>query len=292
MNVLLTGGSGFIGQNIKEAFKNKYNLFVPGHKELDLLNQDQVDQFFAKNSIDVVIHAAAKPGHRNAKDPTDICYRNSRMFFNLIRNAERFGKMLFLGSGAICDKRYYTPKMLENDYLRSIPADEYGFYKYICVKQIENMDNIVELRLFGVFGKHEDYAIRFISNAICKVLNNLSITIKQNRKLDYLYVDDLMFILEYFISNSPKYCSYNITPNESIELYDIARKILRISGSDLPILVGEEGLALEYSGYNGRLHEEIPELHFTPIDVAIEHLYDWYKKGNQIVNKEYLLFDK
>ena len=54
----------------------------------------------------------------------------------------------------------------------------------------------MELRLFGVFGRHEDYAIRFISNAICKTLFDLPITLRQNRTFSYLYVDDLGPIVE------------------------------------------------------------------------------------------------
>ncbi len=58
----------------------------------------------------------------------------------------------------------------------------------------------MELRLFGVFGPHEDYAIRFISNAICKALFGLPITLRQNRTFSYLFIDDLGPIVERFLT--------------------------------------------------------------------------------------------
>ena len=151
----------------------------------------------------MVIHAAGKPGHRNAIDPNGIFYANTRMVFNLFANADKFGKMIILGSGGIYDLRNYTPKMSENSYTNHIPEDEHGFFRYVTGKYIENMDNVVDLRLFGVFGKYEDYAIRFISNAMCKAVFDLPITVKQNRKFDYLYINDFMPVLGIFYRTKP-----------------------------------------------------------------------------------------
>ena len=75
-------------------------------------------------------------------------------------------------------------------------------------------------------------AIRFISNIICKAIFDLPLTIKQNRKFDYIYVEDLMPILDYFIDKTAQYKEYNITPDESTELYSLAEKVRMISGKD------------------------------------------------------------
>jgi len=182
--------------------------------------------------------------------------------------------------------------MKEEYFDLHVPIDEGGFSKYICAKYVEKVDNIVELRPFGVFGKYEDYAIRFISNAICKTLYNLPITIKENRKFDYVYINNLVSIVDYFIENKEKYRSYNITPDESIELYTIAERVKKISQKDVPIYIAQNDMGIEYSGDNTRLHKEITNLKFTPIDDAINDLYHWYSENIHLVNKEYLLFDK
>lgn len=292
LNILLTGGSGFIGKNLFEYLSHKHEVFAPTHQELELLDEDSVRTFFEKHDIDVVIHAAVRPGHRNAKDPTNQFYNNMRMFFNIVRNADMFQKMIFISSGSLYDMRYYEPKMKEQNYDNHIPIDELGLSKYISAKYIEKVENIVELRVFGIYGKYEDYAIRFISNTICKTLFDLPITIKQNRRFDYLYIDDLMPIIDYFLENKGKYKSYNVTPDETIELKILAERIRNISEKNLPIYIAQDGMGMEYSGDNSRLHKEIPEIKFTSIDDGMYQLYQWYKKNIHLINKKYLLFDK
>ncbi len=292
-NILVTGGSGFIGKNIVESFlASKYNIIAPSHKDLDLMDEHKVRDFFKENNIDIVIHSACKPGHRNAKDPTNILYSNTRMFFNLVHNSTLYKKMIVMGSGAVYDMRYYRPKMKEDYFGFHVPVDEHGFGRYVCARFIELVDNIIELRIFGIFGKYEDYAIRFISNAICKVIFDLPVTIKQNRNFDYLYINDLMPVLEHFIENKPAYKVYNVTPDCSIDLYSLARKVINISGKDLPVIVSQMGTGLDYSGDNTLLHKEIKNLKFTAIDEAIKELYKWYSNNKHLIDRNVLLFDK
>ncbi len=291
--ILLTGGNGFIGKNILESFlKNKYNIIAPSSSELNLSNDKEVDVFFKNNDIDFVIHSASKPGHRNALDINNVFYNNTRMFFNLERNKKYYKKFINIGSGAIYDIRAYQLKMKEDFFTKNIPIDQHGFCKYVCGKYIENTDNFFDLRVFGIFGKYEDYTIRFISNMICKALLDLPLRIKQNRFFDYIFIDDLMPVLDYFIQNEPNYKAYNVTPDYSIELLSIAEKVLEISKKKLPIIFESDELGVEYSGDNSRLMKEIPNLKFTPIDIAIEKLYFWYKENISKLNKEALLIDK
>ena len=54
--ILLTGGSGFIGRNLRESFlSRKYDITAPAHSELDLLDTRSADEFFRKNSFDFII---------------------------------------------------------------------------------------------------------------------------------------------------------------------------------------------------------------------------------------------
>lgn len=291
--ILLTGGSGFIGRNLLESpLARKYEVLAPRHAELDLLDEDAVAGHLKNGRFDAVIHSATKPGHRNAKEPGKVLYENTRMFFNLARNARYFKKMLVIGSGAIYDMRHYQPKMAETCFDAHVPADEHGLCKYVCGKYIEKADNITDLRVFGIYGKYEDYAIRFISNMICKALFDLPLTMKQNRRFDYLWADDLAPVLDHFLSTDASHKAYNVTPDASIELLDLARKVLAIAGKELPIKVAQPGMGLEYSGDNSLLKREIPGLKFTPAETAIKALYEWYAARKDSLNRESLLSDK
>jgi GDP-L-fucose synthase len=292
MKILLTGGSGFIGRNIVETLGGQFEVLAPGSAALNLGDEHAVERFFRDNDIDVVIHSAVKPGHRNARDTSGQLYQNTRMFFNIIRNADRFKRLISLGSGSIYDVRNPIVKVPEESFDTYVPADEHGFSKYIIAKHLEKLENVSELRVFGVFGKYEDYAIRFISNAICKTLHDLPITIRQNRRFDYLYIDDLMPVLTHFIYNQAQHVAYNVTPDTAVDLYDIARMVLKRSGKDMPIVVAEPGMGAEYSGDNTRLRNDISGLTFTPIDEAIDRLYSWYEGNVHMIDKKVLLVDK
>ena len=293
MKILVTGGNGFIGRNIKESYlSQKYTIVAPSRLELDCSDDKSVEDYFKSNSFDVVIHSAAKAGHRNAIDTSNLFLTNSRMIFNLLKHQDSWGKLLNMGSGAIYDMQNYIPKMQESYCGTHIPKDEHGYNKYILGKMLPSLNHVYDFRIFGIFGKYEDYAIRFISNAICKSIFDLPITLRQDRKFDYLDINDLMPVLDHFITHNPSEKSFNITPDNSIELLKIAQLVKSISQKDIEIKVAQDGLGMEYSGNNSLLHTEIKDLEFTPIEKSIEDLYNWYISNKNSLKLEALLTDK
>jgi GDP-L-fucose synthase len=294
MKVLLTGGSGFIGSNILEAgsLKNRYEFLSPSHAELDLIDTEQVDAFFRAHKVEAVVHAATKPGHRNAKDHEALFYSNTRIFHNLARHAGDLRRLIILGSGAAYGAEHYRPRMAEGYFGVHVPKDDHGFSRYVCGRHMEKSRNILDLRIFGMFGRREDYAIRFISNMMCKCLHGLPLTMKQDRRMDYLYVDDLMPVLDHFLANEAAHWDYNVTPDETSSLLDLAARVRALSGRDLPIVVASPGMAPEYSGDNARLKAECPAFAPRPMDAALEELYGWYRENLGRIDREALLHDK
>ncbi|MCL2334936.1 MAG: NAD-dependent epimerase/dehydratase family protein [Endomicrobia bacterium] len=291
--ILLTGGNGFIGKNILESpLAQKYEITAPRSFELNLTDTENVDEFFKNKNFDVVLHSAVKPGHRNAKDRSDLFYSNVRMFQNLERHKDKFGKFINLGSGAIYDVSADIKDAKESDIFKKIPADEHGFCKYTIAKLIEKSDTFIDLNIFGIFGKHEDFQIRFISNAICKTLLDLPITLRQNRKFSYLYIDDLMPILEFFIENDARHKSYNAVPDMKIDLAELAEKIKTFGGKNQDILIASPGYGLEYTGSNARLKNEMPNLKFTDIDKSIKTLFGYYQDNISLLDRNLFLEDK
>lgn len=291
--VLVTGGSGFIGRNIRESYlAERYELFLPSHAELDCADDRSVDDWFRSHKVDAVIHAAVKPGHRNAADRSDLFITNTRMFFNLERHRREYGKMLVIGSGAIYDNRAYRPRMREEEWRERIPADEHGYCKYVCAKAAEAADNIYDLRVFGIFGPYEDYAIRFISNAICKALCGFPITLRQDRLFSYLWAEDLIPVLEWMLEHKPRFRAYNIVPDEVCSLRALAETVREITGAKVPLLVAQKGRGPEYTGDNARLRAEVSGLTFTPAREAVAKLAAWYSEHLAEIDRNALLIDK
>jgi GDP-L-fucose synthase len=293
-NIFLTGGAGFVGRILSEQLSDKYNLYAPSHGELELEDTDAVEDYIKSHDFDTVIHAANWGGTRKKSENLENnVEKNLKFFFNIVRCKKHFKKLIHLGSGAEYDKLNYLPKMKETYFDTHVPVDSYGFYKYVCSKYIEKMDDAVVLRIFGCYGKYEDYEIRFISNAICKAIFNLPITItNKNVFFDYLHVDDLARIIEHFIENNGKHKFYNVTPDKSIDLLTIARKVKEVSREDMCIIVKNEGLNPEYSGDNTRLREEIKDLKFTDIDAGIRDLYKWYLDNKNTIDYDKISMDR
>ena len=131
MKILITGSSGFIGKNLYENLKDKYTIFAPVHRELNLLNYKATENYLSKHNIDIVIHAAVKVGD-------DVLETTLRMYLSILRNIDQLKKFIHLGSGAEYDKSRDLIKIKESDWGKKIPVDNYGLAKYTCSQIAQN----------------------------------------------------------------------------------------------------------------------------------------------------------
>lgn len=292
--LFLTGSEGFIGKNTLENLNSKYIIVSPKHRELDLLDTAAVDNFFLKNGdFDVVVHSAFLGGPRISKDNATTLKDNLLIFFNLEKNKKHYKKFINLGSGAEYGKHRSLIKIPEKEFGLVIPKtdDYYGFGKFLIGKYIENSSEKINLRLFGIYGPYENYSLRFISNAICKKLLGMPISIKKNVFFDYLYVDDFVRILDFFIEHDSKYHSYNVGTGKPIDLVTLANKINNIVPTKAKIKIKSKGLGLEYTCNNKRLMNEITNFKFMNVDDAILNLWKFYESRKNIIKKENLTLD-
>jgi len=252
MKILITGGNGFIARSLFEKFNDKYITISYNSKELNLLDSDRVFECLKNGRFDVVIHTATydcAPSF-STKDPTKVLENNLRMFFNIARCKEYFGKMIYFGSGAEFSRENWMPKMNE-----------------------------------GYFDEYDDWRYRFIPNVCARVVLDLPITINQNVFFDYMYIDDLVRIVDWFIINNPNDNTYNICTGKINDLKTIAEKVLKISEKNLKIEVKKEGIGKEYSGDNSKLLKEIKGFEFTPMDESIKSLLDWHTENKEVILK-------
>ena len=282
MNILITGANGFIGRNLKEYFEKQktHKIYAPTEIDLDLTNSNAVEDFFSKNEINCIIHSATIL-QINKEYVSNVCEQNLKMFFNLYKYKTKETKLINLGSGSEYSRDNWMSQMIESYFDKYIPQDSHSFSKYAMSKFIESSDDpsLLHLRIFGIFGKYEDYKNKFISNCIAKNLMNLPIVINQNVCFDYIFVDDFSRIVEKLISNFPKIKVLNVTPNKSTDLLSINNIVQKLLNRKNEVKILNAGYGKEYTGDNSNLHKYLGNFKFTPIEKSITELLSYYSKN-------------
>lgn len=289
--ILILGGNGFTGRNLKEYLLStgKYIVLAPARQELDLLNEREVAEYLSSHLIDVVFHCAIFVP-RTLQEEQEILEKDLRIFLNLEKHSDKYKKMFYMGSGAEYDKSQDISVVREEETGRRIPENQYGFAKYIIGKMIENSSNIYNFRIWGLFGKYEDWWTTFISGCCCKAIKGYPLSIRQDVYFDYLWVNDFCKIAEWAIAHEFKYHTYNAGSGNRILLSEIAKYVKKISGKEIDIIICRPGLGKEYTADSMRLREEYGKDYHTPIEDAIRNLYQWYEKNEDIIDIQKLIY--
>jgi GDP-L-fucose synthase len=207
-----------VGSAIVRALKKngEATIVTRTHAELDLTNQAEVQQFFAKEKPTQVYLAAAKVGgiHANNTYPAEFIYQNLMIQANVVDAAFRNGvqKLLFLGSSCIYPRMASQP-MREDALLTGVlePTNEpYAIAKITGIKLCESYNrqygrshgldyrSVMPTNLYGPgdnYHPENSHVIpalirRFheakVEQASCAVIWG---TGKQRR--EFLYVDDM-----------------------------------------------------------------------------------------------------
>ena len=140
--IYIAGHRGLVGNAILRLLNESgyTNLLIRTHAELDLLDQESVNNFFAREKPEYVFLAAAKVGGiwANSTYPADFIYINTLIGFNMIHAAFKNGvkKLINLGSSCIYPK--LAPQPIKEEYLLSDllePSNEaYAIAKISVIK--------------------------------------------------------------------------------------------------------------------------------------------------------------
>jgi UDP-glucose 4-epimerase len=141
MKILVTPAATSAGKELMKHLEKSCNcrIFAPVHNELDLMDPDKVKRFVNKNAIDVIIHAASDRENKFIKDEKNggkIFTMELRVFFNLVGTLGKSPRMVFLSGPVKYEKNH-------------IPADEFGFSRYLFSRFIRTSKNITGISSSG-----------------------------------------------------------------------------------------------------------------------------------------------
>jgi GDP-L-fucose synthase len=125
--IYIAGHRGLVGSAIHRALLRQgySNLLLRTHAELDLIDRNAVQAFFAQQKPEYVILAAAKVGGIFANDtyPADFIRENLQIQTNVIEASHTAGadRLLFLGSSCIYPK--LCPQPIKEEYFLTGPLE-------------------------------------------------------------------------------------------------------------------------------------------------------------------------
>jgi UDP-glucose 4-epimerase len=287
--ILLTGSEGFVGKNLKEALEANpaFALCCPKQADVNLTDSTEVATCVGGFQPDIIIHSATSNTVGKGYD-ADVCEQNLRMFFNLLRHRPQGCVIFTLCSGSSYNRENWVEKMEESYLGTHIPTDAQGFSKYVIASHARHLNDVVTLRLFGIFGKHEDYRYKFISNTIAKRLANIDVTLVRDAIYDYLDVDDFCTIVQQLIEQNIRSGEFNVTPDQSVHLSTIIETVDTCLNIQSGYSIANPGLGKPYTGSNKKLASIVRGLKFSSLEESVVRLIRHYRENPGIIDRNAL----
>lgn len=289
--IFVAGHRGMVGSAIvRQLLQEDVEIVMCDRNELDLVNQEQVNQFFQQNTFDEVYIAAAKVGGiwANNTYPADFIYANLMIEANIIHAAHSndVQKLLFLGSSCIYPK--FSPQPISEDALLTgvlEPTNEpYAIAKIAGIKLCESYNrqygrdyrSVMPTNLYGPYDNfHPENShvvpalIRRFHEAKLAQKDCVEVWGTGSPMREFLYVDDManacIFVMnlsqaEYARQTSPMLSHINVGTGEDCTIKTLAE------------------LIAEVVGYQGEIRWDISKPDGTPrklLDVSKLHQLGW-----------------
>jgi len=167
--VVVTGGSGFLGQHLVRALEARGStVLVPRKRHYDLTSEPQVQRMYADLRPQIVIHLAAVVGGigANRESPGRFFYENVMLGALTMEHARRAGVEKFVGVGTICAYPKHAPvPFVETDLWNGYPEDTnapYGIAKKMLLVQGQAYRqqygfNAIHVLPVNLYGPHDNF---------------------------------------------------------------------------------------------------------------------------------------
>lgn len=249
--IYVAGHRGLVGSAIVRVLEREgyTNVLCRTHKELDLIDRNQTDEFFAKEKPEYVFLAAAMVGgiHANNTYPADFIWSNLQIQGNVIDAAQKNGvkKLLFLGSSCIYPK--FAPQPMNEDQLlagKLEPTNEpYAVAKIAGIIMCQSYNrqygtDFMSVMPTNLYGPGDNYhpenshvlpaLIRRFHEAKVSSAPEVVVWGTGKPQREFLYSDDLADACVFLISNYSENEIVNIGSGIEVTIEELAKTIAEV----------------------------------------------------------------
>ncbi len=251
--IYVAGHTGMVGSALVRCLnRNGYqNIIYKTHRQLDLTNQSDVDEFFKAENPEYVFTAAAKVGgiYANNTYPADFIMENMLIECNIINSSYKYNvkKLLFLGSSCIYPKTCSQP--IKEDYLLTgslEPTNEaYALAKISGIKMCQAFNKQYGTRfisampasLYGINDRFDNFNAHVIPSMLIK-FHKAKVDKSPTVELwgtgtplrEFLYVDDMAEACLLLMLNYEGSEFINIGSGNEISIKELAETIKKVVG--------------------------------------------------------------
>jgi len=251
--IYVAGHRGMVGSAIvRELHRQGYtNIITRTHKELDLICQQDVDNFFASEKPEYVFLAAAKVGGivANQSALADFMYDNMMLEMNVIHAAWKNGcrKLEFLGSSCIYPRLAPQP-MPESCLLTSSlekTNEAYALAKISGLKYCEFLNrqydtDYISVMPTNLYGPNDNYhpehshvlpaLIRRFHEAKEARAESVTCWGDGSPLREFLYVDDLANLCVFLMNNYSGNETVNAGTGKELSIKELTELVASIVG--------------------------------------------------------------
>ena len=253
--IFVAGHRGMVGSALVRRLRQDgyTGILTRTHTELDLLDQKEVQRFFAAERVDVVLLAAARVGGilANATQPADFIYQNLAIETNVIHAAYQAGvtRLVFFGSSCIYPKN--CPQPIEEEYLLSSPLEStnepYAIAKIAGLKLCEAYNRqygtkFVALMPTNLYGPNDNYDLRssHVLPALIRKAHEaklhgdsvLTVWGTGTPRREFLHVDDLAAATEFVLDREVADGLLNVGMGDDLSIREVAQQVAETVGFD------------------------------------------------------------
>jgi len=300
--IYIAGHRGLVGSAIVRQLESRgfANLLMRTHKELNLLDEVAVRDFFNKERPNIVILAAARVGgiQANVDYPAEFLYENLCIQNNVIHQSHlhKVKKLCFLGSSCIYPKECSQP--IKEDYLLSgklEPTNEgYALAKISGIKMVEfykkqydlNGISIMPCNLYGTNDSFNPLYSHVLSSlvkrfvdAVDQSLSDVTVWGSGIARREFMHVDDAAEAILFLIENYNELEFINVGVGKDISIKELAQLVAEKTGY-------QGNISWDLSKPDGMLKKcldvsKLTELGYSPkisLPKGIEKTIQEYKK--------------
>ncbi len=304
MNIIVTGGAGFIGSHLVDRLIEQGHQVVvvddlsTGRKEnlnpqakfyqLDILNPG-LSEIFKKEKPEIVFHLAAQINVRKSvAEPIEDAEINILGSINLLENCKKFGikKIIFTSTGgAIYGEANIVPTPEEYPLLLLSP---YAIAKFTTEQYLNYYYQVfdlpfVSLRLANVYGpkQNPEGEAGVIAIFIDKLLKEKKPIIfgtgVQTR--DFIYVDDVVDVALKALNCVDSQAIYNVGTGKETKISDLYQLILKEIGKEvIPIFEPTNSADLQRSCLDcSRIKKELDWQSKYNLNSGLKKTINWFK---------------